>query len=131
MKTMPFPSNDGDELSQQPVASNTNCLPWKKLHPNEAIPMCFEVRLADGIIESFAYSDFRGAKLLHAGHLIVRVFGMEKYHIIVTGRHLGELAKHLSLGRIHWFGETAHGETETAESCPHIASVQIDALTGP
>lgn len=128
MKTMPFPSNDDIGLPQQ--RREANGLPWKKLHPNEAMPMCFEVRLADGVVETFAYSDFRGTKLLHSGYLIVRVFGMEKYHIIVEGRNLDELAKHLSLGRILWFGQVGR-ETEAPESSSHIASVRIDALTGP
>ncbi len=92
--------------------------------------MCFEVRLSGGIVETFAYSDFRGTKLLHAGYLVVRVFGMEKYHIIIEGRNLTELAKHLSLGRIQWFGQVGR-ETEASESNPHIASIRIDALTGP
>lgn len=127
MKTMPFPSND--DIGLQPQAT-VDSLPWKKLHPNEAMPMCFEVRLPNGVVETFAYSDLRGTRLLHAGHLIVRVFGMEKYHIIVEGRNLGELAKHLSLGRIQWFGQVRR-ETETPEVNAHIASVRIDALTGP
>ena len=127
MKTMPFPSNDEIGLQQPQFIGD---LPWKKLHPNEAMPMCFEVRLSDGVVETFAYSDLRGTRLLHAGYLIIRVFGMEKYHIIVEGRNLGELAKHLSLGRIQWFGQVG-SETETLESNAHIASVRIDALTGP
>ena len=127
MKTMPFPSNDDIGLPQQPIVGG---LPWKKLHPNEAMPMCFEVRLPDGVVETFAYSDLRGTKLLHAGHLIIHIFGMEKYHIIVEGRNLGELARHLSLGRIQWFGQVG-SETETPEVNSHIASVRIDALTGP
>ena len=128
MKTMPFPSNDDVGLSQNPIEQNV--IPWKKLHANEATPMCFEVRMADGVVETFAYSDFRGTKLLHAGYLIVRVFGMEKYHIIVEGRNLGELATFLSLGRIRWFGQVG-SETEAPETGGYISSVRIDALTGP
>jgi len=127
MNSMPFPSND----DRQPVFSRTTEtkeFPWKKLHPNEQMPMCFEVRFQDGSVETFPYSDFRGTKLLHAGYLIVNIYGMEKYQIVIEGRHLGEFAKHLSLGRIHWFGESPVLGHEPNETLPHIQNITIEAL---
>lgn len=130
MKSMPFPSNDDTHSILPPTKANAAEMPWQKLHPTAAMPLSFEVRVGNGVVETFPYSDFRGTKLLHAGYLIIRVFGMEKYHIIVEGRNLSELAKLLSLGRVQWFGETTVRELNAPESDPCITAIKIDELTG-
>lgn len=51
----------------------------------------------------------------------------------VTNDHLApktrEVAKHLSLGRIDWFGENEHGQPRP-ESAPHIETITIVSLRG-
>jgi hypothetical protein len=126
MNNIPFPSNDVPQPINQ--RSDPRDLPWKKLHPNEHMPMCFEVRSNSGTVETFPYSDFRGTKLIHAGHLIVNIFSMEKYQIVIEGRNLSELAKHLSLGRIHSFRESPKRNFETQEGQPHIEKISVLAL---
>lgn len=129
MQSMPFPSNDDAPLIDTENKLDPKTLPWKKLHPNESMPMCFEVRSRNGQIDIYPYSDFRGIKLLHAGYLIVNIFGMEKTQLLIRGRNLSELAKHLSLGRVHWFGETQKKNYELPEACPHIESITVELLS--
>ena len=131
MNSMPFPSYDDGHLSSHLKTEDTDKMPWKKLHANEITPLTFEVRHRSGEITTFPYSDFRGTRLLNAGYLIVNIYSMEKYHVIVEGRNLAELARHLSLGRIQWFGETPNIGYELPETDPHIETITIEALTGP
>jgi len=59
------------------------------------MPMCFEIRLRNGSVETFPCRDLRNARLLHAVCLFVYVYvyGMEKYQIVIEGRRLDELEK--------------------------------------
>lgn len=125
MNSMPFPSND--DVQPIHLKPNHKGLPWKKFHASESSLMCFEIRFRNGCIETFPYSDFRGTRLIHAGHLTVNIYGMEKYQITVLGRNLGELARHLSLGRIDWFGENEHGQ-RCLETASHIETITIETL---
>ena len=125
MQNMPFPSNDHKPATISEVSRDRETMSWKVLQSREATPMCFELRLRKGEVVTFPYSDFRGIRLLNAGRLIVNVYAMEKTQIVVHGRHLGELAKHISLGRIQWFGEVQKKNYELPESCPHIDCIEF------
>lgn len=126
---MPFPSNDHVSPSEIDQKLDHQTPPWKKLHATEAMPMSFEVRRQNGEIETFTYGDFRGIKLLSAGYLIINVFAMEKTQIIVEGRHLGELASLISLGKIRWLCETPRTGTESPETAPQIDKITIEEMT--
>lgn len=128
---LPFPSNENQSFFALPKAETDETPPWKILNVREPTPMSFEIRFRDGHIEAFAYSDFRGAKLVNPGYLIVGLIGMEKMHIVVEGRHLRELSRHLSLGRIDWLGESANRGHEPVEELPHIERIQVDILASP
>lgn len=131
MNHMPFPSNDHTQDAPPQVQADPTKPPWRKLQPTELTPLTFEIEFRSGEIATFAYSDFRGVKLLHAGYLIISVLGMEKYHVIVEGRQLSDLARLISLGKIHGFRETPFQGYEVPENVPHIESVTVDILTGP
>lgn len=92
--------------------------------------MCFEVRFRNGEIRYFPYSDLRGCRLLHQGHLIIEILGMNKSHVIVEGRWLGDLARYLSLGCIDWLAE-ARGNRKLPEAESWIEKITIEDLTGP
>lgn len=131
-RNIPFPSNDVPIGNFQPSQKvDTKEPPWKKLEHSITMPMCFEIQLRNGEIYTFPYSDFRGARLMNAGYLIINVLGMEKYQITVEGRHLGELTKLLSLGKLCEFHETPNHGYELPETSPHIERIEIEALTGP
>lgn len=131
-RRIPFPSNDVPASHFKPVREmDTTEPPWKKLEHSQNTPMCFEIQFRNGEVQTFPYSDFRGARLMNAGYLIISVLGMEKYHIIVEGRLLGELSRLLSLGRVDWFQETPNHGYELPESSSHIEKITIEALTGP
>ena len=128
---IPFPSNDvppsrfrrTPELKTAPEKS-----PWR--HCEGSMPMCFEVRFRNGEIRYFPYSDLRGCRLLHQGHLVVDILGFNKSHVVIEGRHLGELAKSLGLGDIEWLEESSM-TFHPPEEEPWIQSIEVEDLTGP
>ncbi|GAB5407155.1 MAG: hypothetical protein Aurels2KO_53860 [Aureliella sp.] len=126
---MPFPSNDERQFA--PASKGSEERPWNILRGSDISPMCFEVQFANGELETFAYSDFRGAKLLHNGYAVLRVLGMEKMHIVIEGRHLKELVKHISLGKILSIQESPNHGYQRSEEQPHIEKITVDVLTGP
>lgn len=128
-KRMPFPSND--DRHPVPVPGKSDDRPWKILRGSDISPMCFEILFSNGQIETFAYSDFRGAKLLNNGYAVLRVLGMEKMHIVIEGRHLKELVSHISLGKIISMQESPNHGYERSEDQPHIEKITVDVLTGP
>lgn len=132
-RRIPFPTNVEPITHYKPVREIANKTepPWKEVGQRQGTPMCFEIQFRNGEIHSFPYSDFRGARLMNAGYLVISVLGMEKYHIVVEGRYLGELAKLLSLGKASEFHETPNHGYEQPESSPHIERIRIEALTGP
>lgn len=132
-RRIPFPTNVEPITHYKPVQEVADTIkpPWKEVGQRQDTLMCFEIQLRNGEIHSFPYSDFRGARLMNAGYLVVCVLGMEKYHIVVEGRLLGELARLLSMGKVDRFEETRNHGYELPEVSPHIERITIEALTGP
>ncbi|NOY42777.1 MAG: hypothetical protein GXP26_13205 [Planctomycetes bacterium] len=93
--------------------------------------MMFQVRLSNGNIVSFAYCDLRETRLLSAGYLKLCLFGMEKYHITIEGRHLTDLANLIGMGKIKSLTELGPRTFEHPETCPSIDKITIETLTGP
>jgi hypothetical protein len=127
---LPFPSNDR-AAAIQIVAAQQESVPWDVVKNKETLPNFFRVRFHDGRRLSFAYSDLREIRLLHAGHLVLGLYGMEKYHIVLEGRRLEELATLFEQNRVKSFREDGPRAFERDESKPAIDSVTVETLTGP
>ncbi len=130
MDRMPFPSNDKAPLAAVSLAE-TDDMPWQKLNPAEMMPMMFSLQFCNGSIVSFAYSDLREFRVRDSGHVILSLFGMEKYRVTIEGRNLGELAHLLGLGRIRWAAERDPRAAQQPESEASISQIAVEALTGP
>lgn len=126
---IPFPSNDRPVSRFDRRSESNSRTPWKKLESGYT-PMCFEVRYRNGEVQAFPYSDFRGYQLQHEGYLVIKILGMQKSVLIVEGRWLSQLARHLSMGGIEWFGEISNA-LEVPESEPYIERITLEDLTGP
>lgn len=130
MSRIPFPSNENSLAhglqSGQPVKEA-----WKRTNPGEPPPMMFQIQFANGRVISYAYSDLRETRMRDAGCLTLCVFGMEKYHITVEGRHLTELATLIGLGRIKSFVEMGPRTFDHPEESPAIDKITVETLTGP
>jgi len=130
MKHMPFPSNENG-LTGKSIAKQPKQEPWNLTKPSEQQPNMFQVQLLNGNVISFAYCDLREARLLSAGYLRLCVYGMEKYHVIIEGRHLTDLAELISNCKIKSLTEMGLRTFEHPESCPSIDKITIETLTGP
>ena len=90
--------------SQQAVAiSGTAGLPWECIHATEQPPIMFDVERCDGSVRSFTYSSLLETKFRDAGHIVLCIYGMEKYQIIIEGRHLREFVVAIKSGKIKSF----------------------------
>jgi hypothetical protein len=130
MKHMPFPSNENLRPIYGEQASGEEP-PWQRSHPHDGPPIMFQMQFHDGRIVSYAYSDLRETRLRDAGHLQLCVYGMEKYHITIEGRHLTELASLIGMGRIKSVIEMGPRTYERPEAGPSIDKITIESLTGP
>jgi len=125
MKRMPFPTNEnvGQETSAKSATT-----PWKRANPNEPPLFMFQVQLVDGSMISYAYSDLRETRLRDAGYLQLRIFGMEKTHVTIQGRHLTELANLIGMGRIKTLVELGPRTFDRPEASPSIDSITIERM---
>jgi hypothetical protein len=130
MSRLPFPSNE-NSLSSTTPGQATGEPAWQRCHPNEGPPIMFQVQFYDGRIVSYAYSDLRETRLRDAGYLQLCIYGMEKYHVTVVGRHLTELANLIGLGRVKSLRERGPRTFAYSEASPSIDKITIETLTGP
>ena len=85
---LPFPTNDRRPAMRVASSNDQKGAPWEVVQNKEPLPNFFRLRLHDGRQLSFAYADLREIRLIHAGHLVLCLYGMEKYHIVLEGRRL-------------------------------------------
>lgn len=133
MARIPFPSNDRTNsvksISQQNQSQQDS--PWLGTKHGEPQPMMLQVQFHDGSILSYAYSDLRETRLRDAGHLVLCIFGMEKYHVTIEGRHLNEVAKLIGMGKIKKLIELGPRTFDRPEESTSIDKITVDTLTGP
>lgn len=136
MARLPFPRSEQPRPEQpRPVTAPSPLrsldAPWKRAAPTEPPPLMFQVQFCDGRIISFAYADLRETRLRDAGSLQLGILGMEKYHVLIEGRHLGELATLIGLGKLKSVEELGPRTFDRPESAPTIDSITVETLTGP
>lgn len=131
MKSMPFPSDSESHTKRRTLANDSIEPPWKRSGPTELPLMFFQIARLNGQVVSYAYCDLRELRLLSPGLLQLCIFGMEKYLITISGRHLTELANSLSLGKVKSILEVGPGSFEMREASPSIDKITIEELTGP
>lgn len=130
MAGLPFPSNE-NAFGPNLVGSKGDEVPWTRTKANEPPPVMFRIRFCDGRVIGFAYSDLRETRLLHAGHLTLCVYGMEKYHLVIEGRRLADLAELISAGKIKSLTELGPRTFDRAEEAPSIDRITLETMTGP
>lgn len=128
---LPFPSNDRQPAMPVLASNKAALVPWECVQDKEGLPNFFRIRFHDGRRISFAYSDLREIRMIHAGHLVIGLYGMEKYHIVLEGRRLEELARMLEINRVKSLFEDGPRAFERDESKPAIDRCTVETLTGP
>lgn len=128
---LPFPTNDRRPAMRVASSNDQKGAPWEVVQNKEPLPNFFRLRLHDGRQLSFAYADLREIRLIHAGHLVLCLYGMEKYHIVLEGRRLEVLASQIELNRVKSFTEDGPRAFERDETQPAIDTVRVETLTGP
>jgi hypothetical protein len=129
MGSLPFPSNE-NPFPTSLTAVREDKVPWTRVKANEPPPVMFRLCFCDGRVVSYAYSDLRETRLLHAGHLTLCLLGMEKYHVVIQGRRLSDLADLFSAGKVKSIVELGPRTFDRSEAAPSIDKITIEALTG-
>jgi hypothetical protein len=123
-----FPDNRHEllfrQLSPAPVAAAIDP-PWQIAKGGELPPIMFQLRFQDGRIISFAYGDLREIHYRDAGHLELRIRGMQPISVTIQGRHLRELAEYLGSGMVYWLQEADERDVDTPEAVPCVISISI------
>ncbi len=130
MTHMPFPKNESPTPSKS-IANDALKLPWKRAAHTDPPLIMFQVEFYNGQVISYAYADLREIRMRDAGYLELCIYGMEKYHILITGRHLKELANWIGMGKIKSLVEIGQRTFDQPESCPSIDKIIVETLTGP
>lgn len=133
MSKLPFPappSNDRGSFTPS-IVRNQAETPWTRCKKTDPQPQMFRIKFADGRVLSWAYSDLRETRMLHAGYLTLCIMGMEKYHIVLEGRNLTELAELFYDMRVTFIEELGPRTFDRPEDAPAINKVTVDTLTGP
>lgn len=130
MTHMPFP-NKGNSISSQSVANDALELPWKRCSHTDPPLIMFQVEFYNGQTISYAYADLREIRMRDAGYLQLCIYGMEKYHVSIRGRHLKELANWIGKGKIKSLSEMGRRSFDHPETSPSIDSITVETLTGP
>lgn len=115
-------------LPARPERDGEEALPYCKVRPHELPPMMFQVRLHDGQMISFAYSDLRKIWFRDAGHLELEVFAVDRTIITIEGRHLKELAGLFGLAMVRWVQEADRRDLARPESDPEIVRIDVQYL---
>lgn len=133
MPSIPFPSNDSSRPagSIQHLKGAAPKEPWLGTKHGEPPPMMLQVKFHDGSILSYAYSDLRETRLRDAGHLVLCIFGMEKYLVTIEGRHLSHLAQLIGIGKIKTLIELGPRTFDRPEEAASIDKITVETLTGP
>ncbi|QDV81350.1 hypothetical protein TBK1r_02650 [Stieleria magnilauensis] len=103
-------------------------LPWQSIHEGQMPPMMLQVRLRDGVIESFPYGDLRRIRCRDAGSIHIETFSSPRTIIRIEGRHLRELAALLGNAMIQWIEEFDTRNLDRPEHLPTITRIFIELL---
>jgi len=125
---IPFPSN---ENSLRTLTKNTETSiepPWTRTRQSDPPVIHFVIQFKDGSDVSFAYSDLRKTKMRDAGYIELFLLGAEEEHVLIEGRHLGELIQLIRMGRIATFSELGPRTFNRAESAPSIDAIKISTI---
>lgn len=102
--------------------------PWLKVRNGEMPPMMFQLRLRDGQITSFAFSDIRQVHSRDAGHIQLALLAMGRMLVTIEGRQLRDLASLLGMGMVRWIEESDLRNVDRPESQPEIVSITIESM---
>jgi len=125
MSQLPFAQNAVPNIGQ--VTSIEP--PWRKASPHDPPLMMFQVRFKDGRMISYSYSDLREIRRFDAGHLVIGIYGFEKYEITVKGRNLDEFYTLLAIGKIQYVEELGPHNFDRPENIPSIDSIHVENVT--
>lgn len=131
MARLPFPSNQNLHAMAASNNGARQATPWKKLNAGEPPPMTLQLIFGDGHVISYAWSDIREMHKRDQGHLMIYVYGMEKYRITVEGRHLNDLFDLLQNARVRSLTEMGPRTFDHPEEAPSIEKISVESLTGP
>ncbi|WP_430450705.1 hypothetical protein [Rhodopirellula europaea] len=101
--------------------------PWLKVRNGEMPPMMFQLRMRDGQITSFAFSDIRQVHSRDAGHIRLSLLAMGRMVVTIQGRHLRDLASLIGIGMVRWIEESDLRDVDRPETHPEIVSISIES----
>ncbi|QDU98590.1 hypothetical protein [Lignipirellula cremea] len=110
----------------QAAAPRESDLCWARLREGELPPMMFQMRLSDGRLVSYPYSDLREIRCRDAGRVQLFLLGLERLVVTIEGRRLRELANLLSRAMILWIEEADPRDLSKPESVPEIVKISIE-----
>lgn len=131
MSHLPFPQKSPAAAVPSITSVTTIEPPWQRVGPHEPPLMMFQVCFADGRITSFAYSDLREIQRRDAGHLTVGIYGLQKYHLTIEGRHLDDLHGLLAMAKVKSFTECDRRGFDRPENGPCIDAIRLETLEPP
>ena len=102
--------------------------PWGLVQAGAMPPMMFELRLHDGTMTSFAYSDVRMIRCPDAGRVELYLLGMGKLKVSIQGRHLRDLASSFNCCLVRWVQE-GDPRDEKAEDDPYVTEIAVHDLS--
>ena len=101
-------------------------LPWRRIQDGQMPPMMFQLRMRDGVHESFPYGDIRRIRCRDAGTIQIEMFSSPRTNITIEGRHLRELAVLLSNAMVRWIEESEDRSTDRPEHVPTITRLRVE-----
>ncbi len=88
--------------------------------------MMLQLRLANGEMLSYSYSDIRQIRVRDAGYVQLFVAGFTQTVITLEGRLLTGLADDIGSGMIRWIEEAEERDIDKPEASPSIISILIE-----
>lgn len=113
---------------QEALAQDNDRSPWEIVPQGTMPPMMFQLRFNDGSKNSFAYSDLREVFCRDAGLITLTVQAVEKYRIVLEGRHLSSLADLFGLGTVRCLQESDSRSDPKPESAAEITKITVELI---
>lgn len=117
-------------IAPQATRADDTDQPWLKVRNGEMPPMMFQLRLRNGQITSFAFSDIRQIYSRDAGHIQLALLAMGRMLVTISGRHLRDLASLIGVGMVRWIEESDPRDVDRPETAPEITSISIESMEG-
>jgi len=106
-----------------------DAVPWHRINGHEMPPMMLQLRLANGEMLSYSYSDIRQIRVRDAGYVQLFVTGFTQTVITLEGRLLTGLADDIGSGMIRWIQEAEERDIDMPETSPSIVSILIEPFS--